>query len=1146
MVKSKKLILVVLLFLAVFSFPFSSHAASSINDILKIDFETDKQSYDNSDVVTSTLKITNMSERYSANDIDIQTKLPDELEIIESEDLHVENGIISWDIDRLEHDESLELVFASQLKDSVKEQLAGDSTENGSNTDNSSDSESTSNQSVSKDEQSEQTVTKTVAPQTGDNSDLLTYILILLLSVITGVIAFLGIRKKKIPKTATFILAILLFTPFASNIQAVESETITQEYTYHHTLAIGNNEYDIETSVTTTVAESLEQIPVTGTVYDAEGNLLTDNQLIFNATIDNEEVNHVIETDDEGYFVARLYKNIDYQVSAENVKASLKGTDVNEIELTNETGEIELGKSLRNGDNQSSLQPSVIYLDEEEAENINDISSDLSQATLDDSLNLREDDLIVLPEWEEYPSGIAFQIESIEVNGSNIILELEQPELEEIFEEIVGEMEVDMSPEYFIPAEGVDIQQESDVMRSFSTNTLQRSLNSQAIGGKVTLNLGNLYQEDNFSLSGSIDLSGKFTGDIDWRVGLNPVNSFDFNFQGEQRINGNVKTSVSKDLPEVPLGKLVVPTQIPGLAVSVPFDLVTKVSGEVSVKISYGMRENIGLAYGRGNGVRTYPEENFDPFFQMSDINGTGSISTGLRMSVLAQALGLDLAGAAATGGVSGKATTSLIGDNGFFSCIQFSGSFDGKLNLRAPIADWESSGGIEASKTFAKKELGQCVNAINVNPDQLEIQPDETKSVTVFARNNTGETSINNDPNLNVEISNSDLVSVEKDTNKVDIKASEEAQDGDEIEVKFVYDLNGTNITDTLTVNVVDNRPKGELVGSVIDAVEETPLHNATVKLFNDDRLATTVETSEDGTYQVDIAPGEYKVEVSYPGYITDSSIVTINSEDSTTYDSVLYLVGDEYGGNGIVSGIVTNAVTGEGVQQVTIDIRRGKNTTSGEVVKTITTNDDGSYEVELPGGNYTMALSAEGFIPSEANILSIGGQEKSEQNATISPSGLLSEDLRIVLTWGEEPRDLDSHLTGPRDDGGRFHVYYSNRDYKDSVNNANLDRDDVTSYGPETVTVIKQLQQGTYTYSVHNYTGRNFNESNQFDLSKSEATVQIYKGDLLIETFNVPVNQSGNSWRVFEIRNGEIVQINRIEAIDDWHSAESFAPVQ
>ncbi|RKQ28560.1 carboxypeptidase regulatory-like domain-containing protein [Oceanobacillus halophilus] len=1118
---------IVIVVLALFGM--ASVSSAEDNSIIDIDFTTDKEAYESTDEITSTITITNSSNRYYAEELDIRTSLPDELEVMD-QDMKVDDGQVIWDVDSLERGESTELTIKTKLKENMEEssnQVAGEKTD-------SSDNSAGTNTSSSNDE--------LTAPQTGDYSSIVKYIVILVVSVVAGVLAFIFMRKKKLLKYLTFLLPILII--FSSVSVAHAEESNVQTFTETHQLTIGEQSYNLETTITATIQDGQVEVPVTGTAFDSNGNLMENDELTFTAKIEDELVEEVVQTDDEGYFVVRLVENVTYDVKGNGLEAQLKANDLNEMELTNQEGEIQLGKKLVNGDNRSSLQPSAIYLSDEEASKITEISSDLSQATLSESVDIQADDLIVVPEWEDYPAGIAFQVTSVQVTDGTVTLNLTQPELEDIFKEIIGDLEADMTSDNFVPAEGVSIAEDPTAgLEHFSPRYTSITDQAMSLGGKVTLNLGDLYKNEEFSLKGSVDLSGQVTGDIDWRLGLNPVEEFDFNFQGEQRVNAEVATSVTKK-KEVPLGKFIAPTQIPGLAVSVPFDLVTSVNGKVSVKISYGMRENIGLAYERGSGMRTYPEENFEPFFNTSDINGSGGVSAGVRMSVLAQALGIDLAGAAATGSVSGNATTSILGPEGLFQCITLAGSFDGKLNLRAPVFDWESSGSIDFSKVFASKKFGNCVSSININPSELEMSPGETTSVNVTARDNIQQAPINNDDKLRFDVSD-DTIRVEKNPTRVDIVASESAQDGDVIEVKGIYDTGDSEITDTLTVKIVDEREKGKLVGKVVDAVEDTPLSEATVKVYRDDREVSSVHTAEDGTYETNLTPGMYKVEVSHTGYVTDSSQVEITSSDTTTYDSELQLVGDEYAGTGTVAGQIVNALTGNGVAELTIEIRKGKNNTTGEVVETLTTNDNGGYEVELPGGNYTMALNKEGYIPAQANILSIGGEVRGNQNGTISPDGVIDENLRIVLTWGESPRDLDSHLTGPKIDGGRFHIYYSDKVYRDDGNDVNLDRDDVSSYGPETVTVINKMQMGTYTYAIHNYTGRYLNENNQLDLSNSDARVQIYREDTLLATFNVPVDQVGNSWRVFEIRDGEIVPINTIETISSWGSADSFAPV-
>lgn len=70
----------------------------------------------------------------------------------------------------------------------------------------------------------------------------------------------------------------------------------------------------------------------------------------------------------------------------------------------------------------------------------------------------------------------------------------------------------------------------------------------------------------------------------------------------------------------------------------------------------------------------------------------------------------------------------------------------------------------------------------------------------------------------------------------------------------------------------------------------------------------------------------------------------------------------------------------------------------------------------------------------------------------------------IRFVLTWGYQPKDLDSHLITPNEK----HVYFAQKN--PNLAGANLDVDDTSSYGLETIT-ITELQSGQYLYLVHNY---------------------------------------------------------------------------
>ena len=62
-----------------------------------------------------------------------------------------------------------------------------------------------------------------------------------------------------------------------------------------------------------------------------------------------------------------------------------------------------------------------------------------------------------------------------------------------------------------------------------------------------------------------------------------------------------------------------------------------------------------------------------------------------------------------------------------------------------------------------------------------------------------------------------------------------------------------------------------------------------------------------------------------------------------------------------------------------------------------------------------------------------------------------------------------------------------------------------------------------------VHNFSESN--NPNSFGLSNSNAIVRVYWKGRLLYTFYVPRNQKGTIWNVFEIRNGNILEINKIQ---------------
>ena len=303
---------------------------------------------------------------------------------------------------------------------------------------------------------------------------------------------------------------------------------------------------------------------------------------------------------------------------------------------------------------------------------------------------------------------------------------------------------------------------------------------------------------------------------------------------------------------------------------------------------------------------------------------------------------------------------------------------------------------------------------------------------------------------------------------------------------------------------------------------------------------LTASTRTDGNGNYELVLEPGTYYINIYREGYLPFSIVnVTVANDDVTFLDNVI-LIRDGVEVTSIISGTVRNALTGSEVEGVTVKFRPGWDNRNGELAKLpnseqeaiVSTNISGVYSIEMLENCYTAEFSKDGYITGYANVI-CASMSDIGQDAALTP--ILSEDeYRVILTWGSEPSDLDSHLSGVSSEFGQFHVaYYEMSAYdKDANLIASLDLDDTSSYGPETIT-FRVSKNGRYKYSVHDYTNSAAIESNA--LSNSRAKVEVYKGNSLFATYNVPVNTGGTVWNVFEIDGETLRVINTMEYIDD-----------
>lgn len=351
---------------------------------------------------------------------------------------------------------------------------------------------------------------------------------------------------------------------------------------------------------------------------------------------------------------------------------------------------------------------------------------------------------------------------------------------------------------------------------------------------------------------------------------------------------------------------------------------------------------------------------------------------------------------------------------------------------------------------------------------------------------------------------------------------------DSNAVDVSTPVTINGNNTVVSARVSYTLPTQSGSVVGKVCKASDNTPVENVKVAVYDgNDNEVFVLSTDENGEYTTELQKGRYRAEFTAEGYIPFTIYFEVN-ENQVTYMETVLLVEESEAETGIASGTIYDVLTGKGLEGVNLSVRAGWNNTFGDTVANVTTNSDGKYSVELPLGNYTVYAQKPGYVSISFNIVVKEGTTPN-QNGTMSPV-TEADTYRIVLTWGENPRDMDSHLVGQLSDGSKFHVYFDDKEATDNdMLICKLDVDDRYSYGPETITLNTTLAE-PYYYYVERYIGDG-------TTATSASQVKVYKGENLIRIFNVPIDQGdGDYWNVFALVNGEIVVRNTVTNSPDY----------
>lgn len=202
-----------------------------------------------------------------------------------------------------------------------------------------------------------------------------------------------------------------------------------------------------------------------------------------------------------------------------------------------------------------------------------------------------------------------------------------------------------------------------------------------------------------------------------------------------------------------------------------------------------------------------------------------------------------------------------------------------------------------------------------------------------------------------------------------------------------------------------------------------------------------------------------------------------------------------------------------------------------NGETSVSVKTNSNGQISIPqvfggVDDGSITLIIKKAGY----STLVTKG--PVNNLTYALSPVMEQLDGMRIVLSWGEQPLDVDSHLSYPGN-----HICY----YHKTGAMANLDVDDTDSFGPETITIDKKQQGQKYIYAVHDYSDKDISGGSRLS-NVSDARVYVYIGNSLIRSYNVPRNKAGNTWVVFMIdESGSFQDINKFYDASEWEGVRS-----
>ena len=310
------------------------------------------------------------------------------------------------------------------------------------------------------------------------------------------------------------------------------------------------------------------------------------------------------------------------------------------------------------------------------------------------------------------------------------------------------------------------------------------------------------------------------------------------------------------------------------------------------------------------------------------------------------------------------------------------------------------------------------------------------------------------------------------------DFEANHEGYDAvlDALDIEMYQDDVIIRIDETTTLDTLNYDAQAATIilqGSMVNAFDMTPINAVAISMVDSAGNILSAVSDSNGSFSVTVDTlRTYDVTFTADGYeeMFFPQVPSFVFTDLGMGEIPMMPVSD-IAYTTTVSGLVFDGRTaGTAVAEATMNFRAGYNARIGDIAATLSTDTSGNYTAtDLPSGPYTVEIIKEGFETTYLEVVAYG-TTLTQNLAMFADAQSSSAMATIVLNWGANPTDLDSHLTGGLDGAtDRFHAYFGNSMITDSATYV----DPTTTYVEPDYSIIEPMTDPVSGYIIDYSTG-------------------------------------------------------------------------